>query len=186
MTNHHPYLSLQLAAAIILLVGLGAAVLQGASRTAGAVDLTLADVNGKRVHLRDYRGQVVVLNFWATWCGPCAHEMPLFVQAEKDYKSRGVTFIGASVDESKTRPGVLAFISKYDVTFPVWMGGSGDDLAKLGMGEAVPATAFLDQGGRIIARVLGEIRGTEITERIEWLLSDRTGAAPDALVRHLP
>jgi thiol-disulfide isomerase/thioredoxin len=162
--------------------------LLGISLVAGLdkADLTLADVTGKRTRLRDYRGQVVVLNFWATWCGPCTHEMPLLVQAEKDYKAQGVVFIGASVDDSKTRPAILTFLNKYDVTFPIWVGGSGDDLAKLGMGEAVPATAFLDREGRIAARVLGEIREAELKERIDWLLGDRTGIAPDALVKHLP
>lgn len=181
----HLYYALSFLFGASLVVGFNTYSLHGASKSDFKADLTLADLNGKRMHLRDYRGQIVVLNFWATWCSPCTHEIPLLVQAEKDYKSRGVIFIGASLDESKTRSVIPAFLNRYQVTFPIWVGASADDLAKLGMGEAVPATAFLDQDGRIVARVSGEIRDSELKERIEWLLSDHTGAPPDAFVKHL-
>jgi len=148
-------------------------------------DLTLKDMNGQRVRLRDYRGKIVVLNFWATWCGPCKAELPLLVEAEKDYSSRGVVFLAASLDDEKTRRQVPAFISAHQLSFPVWLGATGDDLAKLGMGEAVPATAFLDQEGHIVARVLGQLRKEEVKERLEWLTGDRTAPAPPAVVKHL-
>jgi thiol-disulfide isomerase/thioredoxin len=146
---------------------------------------TASDLSGKRVHLHDYRGRVVVLNFWATWCGPCNAEMPLLVDAEKEYGLRGVAFIGASLDDSKTKQKVPEFIGKYGVGFPVWLGATGDDLARLGMGEAVPATAFIDRDGRVLARVSGQIRGPELRERIEWLLGERAGAPPAPLVSHM-
>ena len=72
-------------------------------------DLTLQDANGQKVRLRDLRGKPVVLNFWATWCGPCNAEMPMLVEMEKQYAARGVLFIGASLDEAKTKaqdPGI--------------------------------------------------------------------------------
>lgn len=149
------------------------------------VDLTLRNMQGERVHLRDYRGKVVVLNFWATWCGPCKDEMPMIAAAEKEYRDRGVVFIGASLDDGKTERHIPEFTSKYQVEFAVWKGASGDDLEKLAMGPAVPATAFLDKQGRIVARVSGEIRKNELDERIVWLLGDGTGPAPQAFVEHL-
>jgi peroxiredoxin len=149
------------------------------------VDLTLTNSNGERVRLRDYRGQIVVLNFWATWCGPCNEEMPMLVRAEKDYKARGVTFIGASLDDSKTRKNVPEFARKHEVGFPVWIGATGDDLAKLGMGEAVPATAFIDRDGVIVARVSGQIPESELKERIDWLIGERSGPPPQPFVSHL-
>jgi thiol-disulfide isomerase/thioredoxin len=158
--------------------------LNGTPRKSAKAELSLTDLDGKRVQLKDYRGKVVVLNFWATWCGPCKEEMPLLVAAEKEYKSR-VVFIGASLDESKTRRRVPDFATQYQIGFPVWLGATADDLDRLDMGEAVPATAFIDQDGSIIARVSGQIREAELKERIEWLLGDRTGPAPKMMVKHL-
>jgi len=148
-------------------------------------DLTLKDSSGQKVSLRDYRGKNVVLNFWATWCGPCNEEMPMIVELEKEYRGRGVVFLAASLDDSKTKGQIPAFVSKYQIEFPVWYGATGDDLAKLNMGEAVPDTAFIDQEGRIVSRVMGQMRKEELKERLEWLTGDRTGPAPQAAVKHL-
>lgn len=154
--------------------------------SAGArAEWSASDLAGKRVRLRDYRGRVVVLNFWATWCAPCNAEMPLLVDAEKEYGARGVAFIGASLDDPKTRSKIPEFIGKYGVGFPVWLGATGDDLARLRLGEAVPATAFIDRDGRIATRVSGQIRAPELKERIEWLLGDRAAAPPAPFVSHL-
>lgn len=159
--------------------------LDGFSKEPPNAELTLKDANGQKVSLRDYRGKIVVLNFWATWCGPCNEEMPMIVEMEREYRSRGVIFIAASLDDSKTKSRIPAFLSKYQVEFPVWYGATGDDLANLGMGEAVPDTAFIDQEGRIVARVLGQMRKEELKERLDWLTGDRAGAAPPPLVKHL-
>jgi thiol-disulfide isomerase/thioredoxin len=148
-------------------------------------ELTLKDADGHRVRLSDYRGKVVVLNFWATWCGPCNAEMPALVEAEKTYGSRGVVFIGVSLDDAKSRSEVPAFLTKYHVTFPIWLGASGDDLDKLAMGPAVPATAFLDPEGRIVSRIWGQFREEELKERLEWLTGARHGPGPPPVVKHL-
>src|SRR5690242_711151 len=87
-------------------------------------DLALKDAEGHRVRLSDYRGKAVVLNFWATWCGPCNAEMPALVEAEKIYGPRGVVFIAASLDDAKTKAKIPDFVSKYHVTFPVWVGAT--------------------------------------------------------------
>jgi thiol-disulfide isomerase/thioredoxin len=147
-------------------------------------DLTLVDQFGKRVHLRDYRGKIVVLNFWATWCVPCREEMPMIVEAEKAWGAKGVTFIAISLDDGKTRKAIPEFLERYHVGFPVWSNASADDLDKLRMGQGVPDTAFLDEAGVVIARVLGEIHRPEIDERLAWLTSDRKSPPPPALVNH--
>jgi thiol-disulfide isomerase/thioredoxin len=147
--------------------------------------LVLKDASGERVRLSDYRGKIVVLNFWATWCAPCRDEIPYFVELEKEYRSRGVVFIGASLDDERTSRQIPDYLARYGVNYPVWYGAGRGDLDRLGFDQAVPATAFLDQEGRVGARVLGEIRRREIKERLDWLLGDWTGPAPQALVNHL-
>jgi len=149
------------------------------------IDLTLKDAGGRKLRLRDLRGQVVLLNFWATWCGPCNAEMPALVDLEKQYAGRGVVFIGASLDDQKSTAGIPAFVSRYRIDFPIWYGATLDDLDRLKMGNAVPATAFLDGEGRVVARILGQARPEEIKERLDWLTGDRSGPAPPALVKHL-
>ena len=149
------------------------------------VDLTLQDGGGQKVRLRDLRGKPVVLNFWATWCGPCNAEMPMLVEMEKQYGSRGVVFIGASLDDAKTKARIPEFVAQYKIGFPVWYGATADDLDKLKMGGAAPSTAFLDAEGHIVARIMGQARPEEVKERLDWLTGDKSGPAPQALVKHL-
>jgi peroxiredoxin len=167
---------------LVLVVLLG---VLNAAPSKNPVGLTLRDLGGQRVRLQAYRGHIVVLNFWATWCAPCTQEMPLLARTAEQYRSRGVTVVGASLDDSKTVKNIPAFVNKYQVTFPVWVGASGDNLDRFGLGDAVPATVIIDQDGHIVARVLGEIRKDELVDWLEWLLGDRKNPAPPSIVRHV-
>lgn len=164
----------------------GAGLLLSAAKKDAPAELNLTDLEGKKVHLKDYRSKIVVVNFWATWCGPCKEEMPMFVDVEKAWTPKGIVFIGASLDDKKTIRDIPGFLQKYKIDFPVWTGATLDDMDKLSMGEAVPDTAFIDEGGVIVSRVEGEIKRGELTERLEWLTSDRKGPAPEALLLNLP
>jgi thiol-disulfide isomerase/thioredoxin len=149
------------------------------------VDLSLKDSAGRKVRLRELRGKPVVLNFWATWCGPCNAEMPMLVELEKQYAARGVVFIGASLDEAKTKDKIPAFLSEHKIGFPIWYGATSDDLDQLKLGGAVPATAFLDAEGRVVARILGQARPEEVKERLDFLVGEKTDTPPLPLVKHL-
>ena len=161
------------------------AVFLGFAADPQKADLTLKDAAGHKVHLRDLRGKPVLLNFWATWCGPCKAEMPLLAELEKQYSDRGIVFLGASMDEPKTRGKVPEFLAAYKIEFPVWYGATADDLDALKLGPAVPATAFLDSQGRIVARILGQARAEELKERLDWLAGGQSGPPPLPLISHL-
>jgi thiol-disulfide isomerase/thioredoxin len=148
-------------------------------------DLTLRDLSGKKVQLSNYRGKIVVLNFWATWCGPCREEMPMLVKAGKIWAAKGVTFIAVSLDDDKTKDEIPSFISRYHVDYPVWTGATSDELDRFHMGQGVPDTAFVDEDGAVIARVLGEIKREELDQRLEWLTGDRKSPPPAAVVHHM-
>jgi thiol-disulfide isomerase/thioredoxin len=148
-------------------------------------ELSLKDGSGRTVRLRDLRGKAVVLNFWATWCGPCNAEMTMLAEIQRRYAGRSVVFIGASLDNRNTRAKIPAFIDGHQIGFPIWYGATLEDMEDLDMGNAVPATAFLDAEGRIVSRIRGQAQEDEIKERIEWLTGGVAGPAPPPRVVHL-
>jgi thiol-disulfide isomerase/thioredoxin len=159
--------------------------LAGIPQHSRGVEFSLKSIDGQRVRLKDYRGKIVLVNFWATWCDPCKAEVPLLVKEEENYRSRGVIFIAASVDDAKTRKQVRAFVNRNQVRLLVCLDANSDDLDRLGMGLAVPATAFLDQQGHIVFRITGPMREEELRERLDWLIGSGAGPPPAAFVRHL-
>jgi thiol-disulfide isomerase/thioredoxin len=155
-----------------------------AQETAPALELK--DYRGMVRKLGDYAGKIVVLNFWATWCGPCVKEMPIFVELSNKYGEQGVVVLAASLDAAETQPNIPAFVEKQKMPFPVLTGTTVDHMKEFGMGESLPGTIIIDQQGRVVSRILGEARKKEVVERVEWLLGLRKGKKPPkALVKHL-
>src|SRR3974377_306690 len=95
------------------------AALSAAPKEVQKAELNLKDLNGQKIRLRDYRGTAVVLNFWATWSAQCNAELPMLMEAQQEYKDRGIVFVAASLDDEKTKQLVPAFISQHGVDFPV-------------------------------------------------------------------
>jgi peroxiredoxin len=147
--------------------------------------LKLKDLSGEKMNLGQYRGKIIVLNFWATWCEPCQEETPMLVDEEARYRERGVVVVGISLDNPGDEEKVRAFAAKYHVGFPILLGGTADDLDRWKMGPAVPATAFIDKDGTIVGRVMGEIRKPSLVHRLEWLLGNHQGDPPTALENNL-
>jgi thiol-disulfide isomerase/thioredoxin len=152
---------------------------------ASKADLNARSLDGRKVRLKDLRGKLVVLNFWATWCGPCREELPMLVKTAQANTNPDLAFLAISVDDEKTQNKISDSVRQFGITFPVWVGPNGDDLFKLSKAEAVPATIFIDRDGTIEARVSGEIRESELKERIDWLIGDRKGSRPQEFVSHV-
>jgi hypothetical protein len=111
--------------------------------------------------------------------------MKLLTAAHQDYADKGVNIIAASLDELKDRKSVDKFIKKQKMTMPVWLGIPPEQSEKITGSPGLPVTLFIDRDGKLMSRVIGQIRANELKERIEWLLSDRSSDAPAANVDHI-
>jgi len=148
-------------------------------------ELTLKDQTGTVQTLSAYRGKIIVLNFWATWCGPCREELPRLDQLAREYAAKDVVFVAASLDDSETQSKIASFLDKKKIsTLPVWIGASPATLKQFQLGEVVPATIILDQNGKPIARIMGEASRKDVSSRLDWLLSGRTGKPPKSLLKN--
>jgi thiol-disulfide isomerase/thioredoxin len=145
--------------------------------------LALKDLNGQTQKLSSLRGQVVVLNFWATWCAPCQQELPRLSTLAQSYSGKSVHFVAVSIDEAKDRSKIQPTLEKENVHLDTWIGASTDTLAAFGLGDIVPGTVILDEQGEIIARIMGEAHDEDVRSAVDWLLNGRTGAAPAAMTK---
>jgi peroxiredoxin len=136
--------------------------------------------DGKKVQISDYRGRVLLLNFWATDCGGCVIEIPSFIELEKTYKDKRFTVVGVSMDISyenlkdaneawgRVRP----FIAKHGVNYPIAMGD--DAISRAYALNAFPATYLIDKSGKIAAAYVGVLINKEnVATNINSLLSER-------------
>jgi cytochrome c biogenesis protein CcmG/thiol:disulfide interchange protein DsbE len=157
-----------------------------------AADFTLRDANGSSVKLSDYRGKVVLLNFWATWCGPCTLEIPWFVEFEREYKTQGLAVIGVSMDEDGWTA-IKPYMEAHKMNYRVLLGD--DSVSQLYGGvESLPTTFIIDRAGRVafpphiglagkneylkeIQSLLGEQQQTSLFSRRLSVAAMRLGAA---------
>ena len=135
------------------------------------VDLTLKDLSGVEQQLSAYRGRVVVLNFWATYCVPCLKEMPDLAAIQNHYAALGVQVIGAAADTAADKQKVLQFIKSSKVNFPVWLGASAEDMQRFGLGSALPGTVVIGRDGKIAAKFRGIIKPAELKKQLDSLLA---------------
>lgn len=111
-----------------------------------APQFTLSTFDGKKVSLKDFKGQVVMINFWASWCGPCRQEMPILNELYKKYKKVGFTLLGINLDEDMAD--AEAFIKKTPVNFPILHDPEGK-VADLYKNQAMPSSYFIDSKGNL-------------------------------------
>ena len=145
------------------------------------VELSLKDLTGIDQRLNAYRGRIVVLNFWATWCIPCKQEMPDLTAIQNEYAAFGVQVVGASADQLANRAKVLEFIKQTKINFPVWVGATTDDMKRFGVGPGLPATVVIGRDGLVAALHYKVIQQAQLKKEIDKLL----GANSVALAREI-
>jgi peroxiredoxin len=132
-----------------------------------APDFTLNDSKGAPVKLSDYKGRVVLLDFWATWCYGCGLEIPWFVDYEKKYKDSGLAVIGVSMDDDGW-PVVKPFIEAKEINYAIVLGNA--DLAKLYKVKNMPVTLLIDREGKIAESYFGMVDRASCEAKIQSLL----------------
>ncbi|OGO49757.1 MAG: hypothetical protein A2W37_09175 [Chloroflexi bacterium RBG_16_63_12] len=164
-------------AAVLLVVGLiallGWGVVQAATgpRDSGmAPDFTLTGFDGRTVTLSQLRGQVVIVNFWASWCPPCREEAAYLERTWRKYEGKGVVFIG--VDWVDTQKEALAYIKEFDITY---LNGPdiGTRIAQAYRIQGVPETFYVDKTGRLRGVKIGPLSAPELDNRIDELLNEK-------------
>ncbi len=164
-------------AAVLLVIGLlamlGWGLVQNANgpRDSGlAPDFTLTGFDGRAVTLSQLRGQVVVVNFWASWCPPCREEAAYLEQTWRKYQGQGVVFIG--VDWVDTEKEALAYIDEFDITY---LNGPdlGTRIAQAYRIQGVPETFFVDKTGKLRGVHIGPLKSPELDNRIEELINEQ-------------
>ena len=158
-------------------IGAPEAVLVPKEQRTQAPKLVFSDIPGARRHLLQFKGKIVVVNFWATWCVPCKTEMPEFVKAYAAYRDRGVEFVGAANEPRSAKAKVREFIQGMQIEFPVWLEASEDHLKALGIGPGIPSTVIVDGQGKIAARITGPTDGAQLRELLDQLLSEKASPA---------
>jgi thiol-disulfide isomerase/thioredoxin len=136
-----------------LLPDISAAHLPAPGERKAAPEFSLADISGKQVKLSDFKGKVVILDFWATWCPPCRMQVPHFLSLYEDYKEHGLEIVGVSLDKNGIQA-VVPFVEQRGINYISLIGGP--DVANLYGGiRSIPTAFLIDRQGRIAAKHIG-------------------------------
>jgi peroxiredoxin len=138
-----------------------------------APDFALKDAEGKTVHLADYRGKVVLLDFWATWCDPCRLEIPWFIEMQRKNKDRGFEVLGVSMDDEGWEV-VKPFMKNIGVNYRVLI-GNDQTTEMYGGVDALPTTFLIDRQGKIAAVHIGLASRKDFEDGVEQLLQTPAG-----------
>jgi thiol-disulfide isomerase/thioredoxin len=153
---------------LAVVIGLGTLLFGPQLRAETAHDWELKDLAGKTVKLSDFKGKVVILDFWATWCPPCRAEIPHFVELQKQYGDQGLVVIGMSLDEGGPNV-VSSFAKEQGINYPVVIGNQ-DIATQYGGIEGIPTTFVIDGDGKIVSKHVGFTDKSVFEDEIKKLL----------------
>lgn len=150
---------------LVLTVSAGAQSLQPA--------LALKDINGRRFKLTDYRGKVVLVNFWATWCQPCRTEIPDLIKKQRQYRDQGLQIVGVTYPPEKISE-VRRFVHKLKMNYRVAIGTKATKTL-FTSSETLPMTVIIDRDGSVRDVIEGIMYGDEFEQKVKPLLSKKAG-----------
>ena len=147
-----------------------------------APDFSLQALDGKTTRLSDFRGKAVLLNFWATWCGPCKIEMPWFVDLQKEYGSQGLQIVGVAMDDA-SKEDIAKFAKDMGVNYPILIGKEavGDEYGGV---PALPESFLIARDGRIVDRIIGLRGKAEIEDAVKKALDTRPATNQASVTEH--
>jgi peroxiredoxin len=140
-----------------------------AAKSSVNFDFTLKDASGATVKLADYKGKVVLLNFWATWCGPCKMEIPEFVQAYSKYRDKGFVILGVLSEDDPSQKDLQAFMSEFKMNYPV-MRQHAELEESFGTLWALPTSFVIDRKGQVCSKHMGPFSAEALEREINGLL----------------
>lgn len=134
-----------------------------------APELTLTDLDAEAVSLVDYRGEVVLVNLWATWCPPCREEMPALLAFHEKYKSAG--FVLIAIDQGELLEQVLPFVNEFNLTFPVWM-DQRSEASRAFNTMNLPSSYVIDRNGQVRLMWIGGISEKNLEKYVPDLIME--------------
>ena len=141
-----------------------------------APDLSGKTIAGKTLDVADYKGKVVVLNVWGSWCNPCRAEAKYFAKVSKAYAGKGVQFVGINTRDTSTGA-ALAFEKDWDITYPSLYDPTGKQMLRFGKGtlnpQAIPSTLILDRDGKIAARSLSALSEERLLKMLKPVVAEK-------------
>ena len=169
------------AVALMLYVGFHAARRNGPSfaprlaLASPAPDFTLQSLDGRTMRLSDFRGKAVLLNFWATWCGPCKIEMPWFVELQNQYAAQGFQIVGVAMDDA-SKEDISKFAKDMGVNYPILIGKEsvGDEYGGV---PALPESFLIGRDGKIVDKILGLRGKAEIEDAIKKAINTQPASS---------
>jgi peroxiredoxin len=159
------------ALALVIILALGLPLSAAPEENAPAPDFSLRDLKGNTLTLASYKGKVLVLNFWATWCPPCRAEIPDFIEAYKENKIRGLEILGVSVDRMAPDK-LLAFVNKAGINYPIAFADQTIE-KNYEPGDYIPATIVVDRKGVIRHRHVGQLEKAALVKLFDELINEK-------------